>query len=121
MWINDELLTILGVTQPLNGKTAQGIYDQIAERLALPEFRPRRLFERFNVEVLCTTDAATDPLDHHKAIRASGWNGKVLPTFRPDGVVNLDTPNWADNLAALSQVSGVDVHNYATFIQALEN
>jgi len=121
LWINDELLTIFGIAQPLNGHTAQSIYDQLSERLAAPEFRPRRLFERFNVEVLCTTDAATDPLNEHKAMRASGWQGKVLPTFRPDAVVNLDTLNWAENLAALSQVSGIDVHSYATFIQALEN
>ncbi|MDQ3250582.1 MAG: glucuronate isomerase, partial [Chloroflexota bacterium] len=120
LWIQEELATIFEVTQPFNASTAQPIYDQIAEKLALPEFRPRRLFERFNIEVLCTTDAATDPLTHHQAIRSSGWTGKVLPTFRPDSVVNLDTPNWTANIAALSGVSGIHVHNYATFIQALE-
>lgn len=120
MWINDELLTIFGVTQPLNGQTGQHIYDQIAERLAAPEFRPRRLFERFNIEVLCTTDAATDPLDQHKALRSSGWTGKILPTFRPDNVVNLDTFGWQQNIATVSQLSGIDIHNYATFMEALE-
>src|SRR6185503_1866749 len=54
-------------------------------------------------------------------IRESGWPGRILPTFRPDAVVNLDTPGWAEHIAALSEVSDITVHNYVTFIQALEN
>lgn len=121
IWINEELQTVFGLDLPINSANAQTLYDLIAEKLATPAFRPRALFERFNVETLCTTDAATDPLPHHQEIRASGWAGKVLPTFRPDTVVNLDTPDWQGQIVALSQVSGVDVHNYATFVQALEN
>jgi glucuronate isomerase len=121
LWLNHELYEVFGVEDKLTGESAQDIYDQIAEKLASPEFRPRRLFERFNIEVLCTTDTATDPLQHHKAIQESGWNGRVLPTFRPDKVVNLDTPGWQENIEALSQVSGIEVKNYATYIQALEN
>ena len=79
------------------------IYDQIADCLTRPEFRPRALFERFNIEVLATTDAATDPLTHHQAIRASGWKGRVVPTFRPDAVVNLDAPGWRENIDALER------------------
>lgn len=120
-WINEELVTIFEVTQSLNGETAQTIYDQISTKLAQPAFRPRALFDHFNVEVLCTTDAATDPLDYHKAILASGWSGNVRPTFRPDGVVNIDADGWRANIDALSTVSGITVHNYATLIQALEN
>lgn len=120
MWITDELATLFGITQPINSANAPTLYEAIAEKLAAPEFRPRRLFERFQVEVLCTTDAATDPLHHHQAILASGWAGKVLPTFRPDAVVNLDTEGWYKHIAALSEVSGIDVHNYASFIWALE-
>ncbi len=120
-WINEELVSIFEITQPLTGESAQSIYDQISEKLAQPAFRPRALFDRFNVEVLCTTDAATDPLDQHKAIVASGWQGTVRPTFRPDGVVNLDTDSWHTNIDALSAISGISVHNYKTFIQALEN
>ena len=67
----------------------------MAEKLAQPEFRPRALFERFNIEVLATTDAATDTLDYHQAIRDSGWSGRVVPTFRPDAVVNLDARRLA--------------------------
>ncbi|CAG0933750.1 glucuronate isomerase [Thermoflexales bacterium] len=121
VWFNDELSHIFGIEEKLAGESAQRIYDQITAKLATPEFRPRALFERFNIEVLCTTDAATDPLTHQQAIRASGWTGNLRPTFRPDGVVNLDAPGWRNNLDALSALSGIQVHNYATFIQALEN
>jgi glucuronate isomerase len=121
VWFNDELSNIFGIEEKLTGRAAQRIYDQIAEKLASPEFRPRALFERFNIEVLCTTDAATDPLTQHQVLRASGWAGHIRPTFRPDGVVNLDAPGWRKNIDALSAISGMHVHNYATFIQALEN
>ncbi len=120
-WLTHELHSVFGVEDKLSGESAQDIYDQIAARLASPEFRPRKLFEQFNIEVLCTTDAATDPLDHHRAIRQSGWGGRIRPTFRPDAVVNIDTPNWRQNIEALSEVSGSEVTNYRTFIRALEN
>jgi glucuronate isomerase len=120
IWLSYVFHELFGIEEKLDGTTAQAIYDRIAERLATPEFGPRALFERFNVEVLCTTDAATDTLAHHRAIRASGWAGDVRPTFRPDTVVNLLTPGWRDNIDALSQVSGIDVHSFSTFVQALE-
>jgi len=120
MWLSGELVDIFGVHEKLNSRTAQSIYDQIAAKLDSDEFRPRRLFERFQIEVLCTTDAASDTLEHHAAIRKSGWSGRILPTFRPDAVVNLETPNWRAQIEKLSQASGIDVHNYHSFIQALE-
>ena len=116
----ETFIRLLGEVSSWDEEAAQDIYDEIVARLATPEFRPRALFERFNIEALCTTDAATDPLHQHQAIRASGWNGDVRPTFRPDAVVNLLTPGWRENVDALSEVSGVTVHSYPTFIQALE-
>jgi glucuronate isomerase len=121
MWLTDELHSVFGIKDKLTGESAQDIYDQIAARLESPEFRPRKLFERFNIEVLCTTDAATDPLDHHRAIRESGWRGRVLPTFRPDAVVNIDTPGWQEHIEALSEITGIEVNSYRAFIQSLEN
>ena len=120
IWLIQELVEVFGVEEKLNGETAQAIYEHIAEKLASPEFRPRALFNRFNIEVLCTTDAATDPLLHHQAIRESGWGGDIRPTFRPDALVNLLTPGWRENIDTLSEVSGITVHSYATFVQALE-
>jgi glucuronate isomerase len=103
----------------LDGDYTQHVYDQIAERLASPEFRPRRLFERFNIEVLATTDAASDSLEHHRALRASGWRGRVIPTFRPDAVFRIAAPEWASELECLGQVNGEAIPHYPAFIDTL--
>lgn len=123
-WLASELVDVFGVEKKLNGATAQAIYDELEAKLAMPEFRPRVLFERFNIEVLCTTDAATDALLHHQALAAaaeeSHWRGDVRPTLRLDSVANVLTPGWRDSVDALSQASGIAVYSYATFVQALE-
>jgi glucuronate isomerase len=121
MWLNHILREVLGVEEKLTGESAQDIYNQISATLQSPEFTPRRLYKQFNVEVICTTDAAIDPLTHHQAVRESGWDGRILPTFRPDSVVNIYAPHWRANIDTLSNLTGLAVHNYATFIQALEN
>jgi len=119
-WLTHELQQVFDIQLKLNGDTAQEIYDQIAAKLATPEFRPRRLFERFNIEVLATTDAATDTLEHHETIRSSGWNGRVVPTFRPDGVINILRPDWRENIRRLGDVTGREIGSFSTFIRALE-
>ena len=120
LWLENELSQVFGIDESPAPANADRLYDLIAEKLATPAFTPRALFERFNIEVLCTTDAATDSLDPHRAIRQSGWGGRILPTFRPDAVVTLDAPGWRSNIDRLSQVSGVDVIDYRSFLRALE-
>ncbi len=121
IWLTQELRDVFGVEDKLTGESGQDIYEQIADCLQKLEFRPRRLFEQFNIEVLATTDAAADTLEYHRAIKESGWNARIIPTFRPDNVVNIDTPGWCKNIEALSAASGLEVNSYQTFIQALEN
>jgi glucuronate isomerase len=120
IWLTHELSEVFGVDEKPCAANADFLFDTLSEQLAQPEFSPRQLFARFKIETLCTTDAATDTLAHHQAIRDSGWDGDIRPTFRPDAVVNLDAPNWRENIATLSDVSGVDVVDYKTFIHALE-
>ena len=109
MWLAWELRVAFGVKEQLTSETAQSIYDQIADKLTQPEFRPRRLFEQFNIEVMSTTDIASDSLEHHRAMRASGWKGKIIPTFRPDNIINFASPGWRKNIDQLSAVSGISV------------
>jgi glucuronate isomerase len=120
IWLTHELGEVFGIDEKPSAANADRLYEAITVTLALPEFTPRALFERFKIEVLCTTDAATDNLEQHKAIKASGWKGQVRPTFRPDAVVNLSVPNWKQNIEKLSAVSGINVANYASYIRALE-
>ncbi|HEU5010947.1 MAG TPA: glucuronate isomerase [Roseiflexaceae bacterium] len=119
LWLTDTLINLFGVKEPLNGDSAQRIYDQLEQKIAQPEFAPRALLQRFNIEVLCTTDSATDTLELHQQLHDAGMNF-IRPTFRPDAVVNLDAAGWRSNIDTLSKVSGVDVVDYRSFIQALE-
>jgi glucuronate isomerase len=121
LWLADELRGVFGVQQKLSGDTAADIYDQVAAKLASPDFSPRRLYERFNIEVLCTTDGPADRLETHQAIRASGWAGRVRPTFRPDSVLDLTGPGWLANIEALGHAAGRSIHDYPTFIAVLED
>ena len=118
-WLDYELHELFGIRERLAAESADRIYDQIDERLKSPEFRPRALFDRFNIEVLATTDAATDELGHHRTIRDSGWKGRVVPTFRPDALFRIALPTWRGELATLERVTGGSIGSYGAFRDAL--
>ena len=120
LWLRQELGEVFGLEDMPSAQSADRLYDLISTKLASPEFSPRRMYERFQIEVLCTTDAATDTLEAHQAIRASGWQGRILPTFRPDALVNLDTPDWRTNIEKLGEASGTAIGSYGDYIHALE-
>ena len=120
LWLGAELTEVFGVSEKLTGASAQRIYDHIAAQLATPDFAPRALFKRFNIEHLCTTDPATSTLEHHRALHAADWGERVRPTFRPDAVVNLETPGWRAHIERLGERARVDIVNYASFVRALE-
>ena len=90
LWFEHSLESGFGITERLAPGNADRLYDEIATALQRPEFRPRALYDRFNIEAISTTDSATDALKAHQAIRASGWKGRVLPAYRPDAVVDAD-------------------------------
>ncbi|MBB5721535.1 glucuronate isomerase [Loktanella ponticola] len=118
IWVDDALARLFGVTQRLGPDTANDIYDAIAERLPNPDNSPRALYDRFGIEVIATTDSALDDLAWHAAARDSDWTGRVVPTYRPDAVIDPDTPNFAQNLERLTEVSGCDTSTYAGYLDA---
>jgi glucuronate isomerase len=120
LWFVHVLAAMFDIHERLNGVSAQRIYSQIEAALALPAYRPRALFERMNIEVLATTDPATDTLEHHRAIRASGWGGRIVPTFRPDAIVNFLAPGWRQNIDTLAAVSGEPIGDFRGYIRAVE-
>ena len=83
MWLDHVFATLFGFDERLSGKNADHYFDRIGEALATPAFRPRALFERFNIEAIATTDSPLDDLKHHHALKASGWSGRVVPAYRP--------------------------------------
>ena len=120
-WLDHGFAEVFGVKEKLDGDTALAIYDHIQEKLRSPEFLPRAMYDRFNIEVLTTTDGPADALEHHQKIKDSGWGGRIIPCFRPDPVVNLGAADWKSNIEALSQASGIEVDSYEKFVRAIEN
>jgi glucuronate isomerase len=119
-WLDHELHEVFGIKVRLDGKTAALVYDEIQEKLGSPEYRPRALFERFNIEVLATTDAASDSLEQHRRIRESGFRSRVIPCFRPDSVFKIAAPEWPAALEALGRAHGAPITDFPEFVRAIK-
>jgi glucuronate isomerase len=119
LWLDFAFAELFGLTERLSEANADAYYEAIDRALQTPEFLPRALFDRFRLEVLATTDAAVDSLEFHQAIKRSGWKGRVVPTFRPDAVIDAEYAGFQENLAKLGEVSGEDVSSYKGYLNAL--
>jgi glucuronate isomerase len=119
MWLAHTLSDVFGIDEALGPESADRTYDRIAECLRRPEFRPRALFERFDIEVLATTESPLDGLAHHRVLRQSGWKGRVITTFRPDPVVDPEYEGFGANVARLGEITGEDTGTWAGYLQAL--
>ena len=119
IWLDFAFHNLFGLTQRFSASTADLYYDTISEKLQSPEFLPRALFQRFNLEVLATTDSPIDSLDDHLAVRESGWNARIVPTFRPDPVVDPEFAGFAANIAELGRQTGEDTSQWNGYLKAL--
>ena len=118
LWLDHSFQHVFGIDRRLSAETADHYYDHIADCLARPAFRPRALFERFNIEAIATTEAATDDLRWHAMIRDSGWRGRVITAYRPDGVIDPEMAGFADNVALMGQQTGFDTTTWAGYLDA---
>jgi glucuronate isomerase len=119
LWLDFAFQELFGMEERLSDKTADLYFDTISEKLRAPEFLPRALYERFNLEVLATTDSPLDSLDDHRAIRESGWKARILPTFRPDPVVDPEFEGFAGSIAKLGENTGEDTATWTGYLNAL--
>jgi len=119
MWLDYTFQEQFGLQERLSEKTADLYFDAIGEKLKTPEFRPRALYEKFNIEVLATTDSPLDPLTEHRKIRESGWKARILPAFRPDPVVDPEFDGFARNVAELGQQTGENTAAWKGYLNAL--
>jgi glucuronate isomerase len=118
MWLNHSFEHVFGLDEALSTDTADAYYDHIDAKLAEETFRPRALFDRFNIEVLSTTEGALDDLRFHKAVMDSDWNGRVVTTYRPDAVVDPEFEGFAANVAALGELTGEDTSSWQGYLRA---
>jgi len=119
LWLDYVFETLFGLTQRLSAATADLYYDTIDAKLRAPEFLPRALYERFQIEVLATTDSPLDTLADHAALRASGWPARILPTFRPDPVVDPEFAGFSSNALQLGAMHGEDSSTWPGYLAAL--
>ncbi|WP_338447114.1 glucuronate isomerase [Pelagerythrobacter marensis] len=118
IWLDWVFAEAFGIEVQLDGETADLYYDTITAKLATDAFRPRALFDRYNIEVIATTESPLDTLDHHRAIADSDWGGRVITAYRPDPVVDPDYEGFVENLARFSQVSGEDCTRWSGYLAA---
>lgn len=119
MWLDFAFQELFGLQERLSEGTADLYFDRIAEKLSTPEFRPRALYDRFHLEVLATTDSPLDSLAHHEAVRDSKWKARIIPTFRPDPVVDPDFDGFVGNVAKLGEQTREDTAKWAGYLKAL--
>jgi glucuronate isomerase len=119
LWLDWVFHQVFGLEVRLDPSTADLYFERIGERLSTPALRPRALYDRFGIEVLATTEPATDDLAHHARIRESEWSGRVITTFRPDQVIDPEHEDFRAGLHALSLLTGQDAFSYAGYLRAL--
>ncbi len=119
-WLDHTFLEVFGLDRPFGPDTADHYYDTINARLAEPAFRPRALFERFNIEVIATTEHSLDPLENHAAIQSSDWKGRVVTTFRPDEITDPDHELFAASLKKIGELTDEDTGSWKGYLRAIE-
>lgn len=117
LWLKHVFHEVFGIEKPLNVENADFYFDHMSEKLKSKEFLPRTLFEKFNISVLATTDAATDDLKDHLKIK-NEWGKRVIPTYRPDAVVDPEHEEFQKNLKLLSDLTNEDCYSWRGYLSA---
>ena len=120
-WLDHVFYKVFGLGQSLTPSNADDLFDEINEALQQDEFRPRALFDRFNIELLATTESPLDELEHHKTIRDSDWGGRVVTAYRPDPVVDPEFEGFADNVAQFGELAGENTSTWDGYLAAHRN
>ena len=119
MWLDHVFSEVFGIEDRLNASTADLYYDKIDEALKSDGYKPRALFERFNIEVIATTEGPTDSLAHHEAILASGWTGgRVVSAYRPDAVIDAEHEQFKGAMIQFGEMTGEDVFTWQGYLKA---
>jgi glucuronate isomerase len=118
IWLNHVFSQVFGFEVFLSAETSDLYFDTINEALATDAFRPRALFDRFNIETLATTEGPHETLKHHHAIRDSGWGGHVITAYRPDAVIDFEDERSGRAFERFAETSGQDVHSWKGYLEA---
>jgi len=119
IWLDSVFHDVFGLEYALSSETADLYYDSINEQLVKPEFKPRALLDKFNIELIATTEGAVNSLKHHAALKGTGYEKRVITTFRPDDVIDADRADFLSNIKKLAEQTGKDTHSWQGYLQAL--
>ncbi len=121
-WTHLELKTAFGIDKLLNPETAKEIFDECNDKLRNdPNMTARGLMRRYNVETVCTTDDPADSLEYHKQVKDSGFEIKMLPTWRPDKAMAVDKPEeYREYIAKLGEAAGMEIRTFNDLVDALQ-
>lgn len=120
LWLKHVFHEVFGIDRPFSVDNSDFYFDEMSRKLQSEDFLPRRMFEKFHIEVLATTDAATDDLSHHLRIK-NGWGKRVIPTYRPDGVIDPEHEDFQKNLQLFAHLTGEDVFSWRGYLSAHRN
>ena len=119
LWMDHVFYEVFGLTELFSPATADAFYDRITTELQTDAYRPRALLDRFNIELIATTEGAVDELTHHRAIAGTPWARRVVTTFRPDDAVDPQREDFGENVAKLGEMTGEDTHGWSGYLAAL--
>ena len=119
-WFDHIFHEVFGLQERFGPDTSMDVYDVLEKALQTPEFLPRNILDRYHIEVISTTDDAIHNLAHHQVIQDSDWQGRVIPTFRPDSVTDIMHPDWNWNIREMGNLVGREISSFTAYIQALE-
>ncbi len=119
LWMDHVFHEVFGLEQAFSPDTADEFFDQISASLQTEAYRPRALLDRFNIELIATTEGAVDDLPHHRAMAGTAMSGRVITTFRPDDVVDPEREDFSENLVLLADLTGEDTETWAGYLDAL--
>ncbi len=119
-WVHLDLRRRFGIEHEISEATADDIWEETMEQLPQPEMRPQPLLREMGVEVLCSTDDPTDTLNYHDRAADELDGVELLPTWRGDRAVKIDTPGWLDFVEELADATGVETETFDGFLGAIE-
>ncbi len=120
-WTHLELKRFFGIDKLLNPATAREIWESCNAKLNTPDYSVRNIIRMANVHTICTTDDPIDSLEYHRAIKASGFEVKVLPAWRPDKAMMVENPvTYNQYIDQLAEVAGMEIDSFDQMMEALE-
>jgi glucuronate isomerase len=120
-WTHLELKKFFGIDKVLSPDTAKEIWDECNAKLTSGSYSCRDIIRMANVDTICTTDDPVDNLEHHRAIKESGFEVKVLPAWRPDKAMMVEDKDFFnDYVDQLAEAANVEIDSFDAFMVALD-